>query len=64
MLPTVLVVNTPKVLCTHKLEVDRLAEEHRVKRISGFPVLSMLAGVVLVLIPLTRKRAQSSNPLV
>jgi len=56
MLPTVLVVNTPKVLCTHKLEVDRLAEEHRVKRTLGFPPLSMLAEVAPVLFLLTIRR--------
>ena len=55
---------TPTVLGTHKLEVDGFTDEFRVTGIPGFPPLSMLAGVILVLFLFTRKRAQSSDPLV
>lgn len=59
MLPTVLVVNTPTVLGTHKLEVDGFTDEFRVTGIPGFLPLSMLAGVALVFILLAMRGAPS-----
>jgi PKD repeat protein len=60
---TVEFVYTPTVRGTHKIEVDGFTDEFRVEGIPGFPPVSILIGVTLVLILLTRRRAPRPPPI-